>query len=44
MEGSDFSFGKDIKLKMVADAKRKRSSFVMYANESLSVNSSVLIQ
>ena len=29
---------------MVVDAKRRRSSFMIYAKESLSVNSSVLIQ
>ena len=32
------------KLEMVADAKRRRSSFTMYVKESLSVNSSILIQ
>ena len=40
LEGSDFLFCKDIKLKMVADAERRRSSF-MYVKESLSVNSSM---
>ena len=28
-------------LQMVADAKRRRSSFIIYAKESLSVNSSM---
>ena len=36
-EGSNFSFCKDIKIKMVADGKRRRSSFIMYVKESLSV-------
>ena len=42
LEGSNFSFCKDIKSKMLADAKRRRSSFIMYVQESLSVNSSML--
>ena len=44
LEGSNFSFYKDIKLKMVADAKRRRSSFIMYVyvKESFSVNSSMI--
>ena len=43
LEGSNFSFGKDIKLKMAADAKR-RSSFIIYVyvKESFSVNSSMI--
>ena len=41
LEGSNFSFCKDIKLKMVADAKRRRSTFIVYVKESLSVYSSM---
>ena len=33
---------KGYQLQMVADVKRRRSSFIMYVKESLSVNSSVL--
>ena len=40
LEGSNFLLCKDIKLKMPADAKR-RSSFIMYVKESLSVHSSM---
>ena len=36
-----FLFCKNVKLKMVADAKRRRSSFIMYVKESVNVNSSV---
>ena len=44
LEGLNFLFCKDIKLKMVADAKRRRSSFIMYVyvKESFSVNSSMI--
>ena len=41
LEGSNFLFCKDIKLKRPADAKRRRSSFIMYVKESLSVHSSM---
>ena len=41
LEGSNFLLCKDIKLKMPADAKRRRSSFIMYVKESLSVHSSM---
>ena len=41
LEGLNFLFCKDIKLKMVADAKRRRSTFIVYVKESLSVYSSM---
>ena len=41
LEGLNFLFCKNIKLKMVADARRRRSSFIMYVKESVSVNSSM---
>ena len=41
LECSYFSFCKDIKYKMVADVKSRRSSFIMYVNKSRSVNSSM---
>ena len=41
LEGSNSSFCKDIKLKMVADAKGRRLGFITYVKESLSFNSSM---
>ena len=37
----EFLVSQDIQLKMVAEAKRRISSFIMYVKESLSVNSSM---
>ena len=34
-------FCKDTKIEMVADAKRRRSGFIMYVKESLNVSSSM---
>ena len=41
LEGSNFLFCKGIKTKMVADAKKGRSSFTVYVKQSRSVSSSM---
>ena len=41
LEGSNFLFWKGIKIKMVADAKKGRSSFIVYVKQSRSVSSSM---
>ena len=38
LEGSNFLFCKGIMIKMVADAKKGRSSFIVYVKESRSVS------
>ena len=41
LEGSNFLFCKGIKTKMVADAKKGRSSFTVYVKQSRGVSSSM---